>query len=189
MRGEHRAKAKLLRRVSATTGLTKALRRATRALSELGIPSLVVGGYAVQEHGYARYTADVDLIVSDLDRARDCLSIAGFVESVGPGMSLRDPATNVEIHLLPGGGSVSPGPLMLPMPARVAREPTIVDLNDLIAIKLSSYLSLPVTRMHDFADVVRLVQANHLTRDFQLPSLVRQTYTDMWDGLEAERIR
>jgi len=50
----HRVRAQLLRRVSDSTALSRTMRKAVRVLAEAGIPSLVVGGYAVQENGYAR---------------------------------------------------------------------------------------------------------------------------------------
>lgn len=37
------------------------MRKAVRVRAERSIPSLVVGGYAVQENSYARFTSDVDI--------------------------------------------------------------------------------------------------------------------------------
>ena len=59
----HRARATLLRKVSASSDLSRTMRRAVRVLAEANIPSLVVGGYAVQENGYPRFTSDVGIIV------------------------------------------------------------------------------------------------------------------------------
>jgi hypothetical protein len=74
----HRVRADLIRKVSNSTGLARTMRKAVRVLAEAGIPSLVVGGYAVQEHGYARFTSDVDIIVPDVAAARTVLTINGF---------------------------------------------------------------------------------------------------------------
>jgi len=59
-------RASLLRKVSASTDLSTTMSKAVRVLSRSGIPSLVVGGYAVQENGYARFTSDVDIVVPDV---------------------------------------------------------------------------------------------------------------------------
>ena len=47
----------------ANPALQQTLNEAVRILGENGIPSLVVGGVAVQEYGYPRGTIDVDLVV------------------------------------------------------------------------------------------------------------------------------
>lgn len=80
----HRVRANLLRKVSASTDLAKTMRKAVRLLAEAGIPSLVVGGYAVQENGYARFTSDVDIIVPDVEKARGTLSNKGFRKNPVP---------------------------------------------------------------------------------------------------------
>ena len=67
------ARAKLMRRVSGTASLEATLRNAVQALETRGIPSLVVDAYAVQEHGYARFTADLDFVVPDVGQARGVL--------------------------------------------------------------------------------------------------------------------
>jgi hypothetical protein len=56
------------------------LARVGRILREAGIPFAVAGGFAVIEHGYERFTKDVDLLVyaGDLLRAMDALRAAGF---------------------------------------------------------------------------------------------------------------
>src|SRR5512139_4094919 len=36
----------------------------TRALNEAGVPFIVVGGLAVNAHGYGRATQDIDLVIS-----------------------------------------------------------------------------------------------------------------------------
>ncbi len=185
----HRVRAQLIRKVSGSTELTRTLRKAVSALSRSNIPSLVVGGYAVQEHGYARFTSDVDLVVPNVAEAREVLSIRGFRENPGSSMSLTDRLTKVEIDLLPGGGAVGPGPLPLPLPTIVSPDPTLVDLRTLIELKLSSYLGSPLSRNQDFADVIALIKANSLPRDFPLHQAVEPQFQSTWDGLEAEAAR
>jgi hypothetical protein len=182
----HRVRADLLRKVSGSTEIGKTMRKAVRALAARGIPSLVVGGYAVQENGYARFTSDVDIVVPDVAEAHGVLSMSGFKENAGSSMTLTDRVTKVEIDLLPGGGSVGPGPLKLPLPTAVSDTPTIADLKTLIEIKLSSYLGSPTRRAQDLADVVQLVQANGLGREFGVDGAVRAQYLGILDGLAAD---
>jgi len=46
-----------------------------------------------------------------------------------------------------------------------------------------------VSRLRDLGDVVELIKANQLSRDYELASSVIERYTQVWDGLEAERLR
>jgi hypothetical protein len=114
------------------------------------------------------------------------LSISGFKENAGSSMTLTDRVTKVEVDLLPGGGSVGPGPLKLPLPTAVSEAPDIADLKTLIEIKLSSYMGSPTRRAQDLADVVRLVEANGLGREFGVDAAVREQYLAILDGLEAD---
>ena len=162
------------------------MRKAVGALSRAGIPSLVVGGYAVQEHGYARFTSDVDLVVPDVAEAGGVLSINGFEENFGSSMTVTDRVSKVEVNLLPGGKSVGPGPLMLPMPEQASEEPNIVDLRTLVEIKLSSYMGSPLSRLRDLADVIELIRASNMERNFLMADQVGPVYLETWDGLRVE---
>ncbi len=183
LEASHHVRAKLLRKVSASTDLSKTMRKAVRVLAEANIPSLVVGGYAVQEHGYARFTSDVDIVVPNVAEALSVLSINGFRENPGSTMTVTDRISKVEVDLLPGGGSVGPGPLKLPMPVAVSTQPAIADLPTLIEIKLSSYLGSPGSRLKDLADVQELIKSNNLARDFKVDTAVQQKFDELWRGL------
>jgi hypothetical protein len=180
-------KAKFLRKSSGSTDIEKTLQRAVKALADRGIPSLVVGGYAVQENGYPRYTTDVDIVVPEVALAISWLSISGFKENQGSTMTVTDRTTKVEVDLLPAGGNVGPGPLNLPIPVKVTMNPNIADLRTLLEIKLSSYMGSPGSRLKDAADVVELIKANNLPRDLAIHPDVRDTYLQLWDNLFDER--
>jgi len=165
------------------------MRKAVRVLAEANIPSLVVGGYAVQENGYARFTSGVDIVVPNVAAARAILTLNGFRENPGSSMTVTGRISKVEVYLLPGGGSVGPGPLPLPMPANVSAQPTIADLRTLIEIKLSSYLGSPESRIQDRADVVALIKANNMPQDFELNPTVRTRYEEIWSNLRREELR
>src|SRR5882762_3861086 len=56
----------VLRENTGTTGVLQTAQAAAGALADYDIPHLIVGGIAVQEHGYPRVTIDVDIVVPDV---------------------------------------------------------------------------------------------------------------------------
>jgi hypothetical protein len=112
--------AEFLREASGSTDIKKTLLKALKGLKLFDIPHYVRGGFAVQEHGYPRFTVDVDIIVPDFEFARERLSLNGFKPNSGSKMTLTDRETKVEIDLLPGGNKVDPGPLAMPKPTHVS---------------------------------------------------------------------
>ena len=144
---------------------------------------------SVQEHGWPRYTIDVDIIVPDVEFAREKLSLNGFEANPGSKMTVTDRETKVEIDVLPGGGKVGPGPVAFPMPTKVSDKPQYLTLTDLISVKVSSYIGSPFDRARDYSDVVELVKANRPLRDLAVNPMVRDEYHKIWDGLHAERSR
>lgn len=147
------------------------------------IPHYVCGGFAVQEHGYPRFTVDVDIIVPDVRVARDKLCMNGFKENPGARMTVMDRETKVEVDLQPRGSKLDPGPLTFPIPAHVSSEPQILSLPSLISSKLSTYIGRGIDRAQDYADVVTLIKVNHLPRDYDVDVKVRELYHQMWDEL------
>jgi hypothetical protein len=182
----HNRRAKLLRKVSESTNPKTIMRKAVRVLSRYGIPSLVVGGYAVQENGYARFTLDVDIVVPDIEKAQARLLDHGFEAVPVSNMTVIDRTTTVRVNLLPGGGVMREGPIPLPLPVTLAGEPIIADLQTLLVMKLSSYLGSPVSRLKDLADVVELIKANKTPRELNLNSEVVHEYQRVWDGLREK---
>ena len=176
-------RAVFLRESSGSTNLEKTLLKALKVLELFGIPHFVCGGFAVQEHGYPRFTVDVDLIVPDVALAREKLSMNGFQENVGSSMTLTDRETKVEVDLLPGGGKVDSGPLSLPMPMEVSARPRFLTLEKLLSAKLSTYIARGIQRAQDYADVAQLMSVNQLPRDFAVDAPVRDLYQKLWDEL------
>jgi hypothetical protein len=179
--------AEFLRESSGSTNIEKTLLKALRVLKLFNIPHYVCGGFAVQELGYPRFTVDVDIIVPDVEFAIEKLSMNGFQQNPGSKMTVTDRETRVEVDLLPGGRKIDPGPLTLPMPAEVSDKPRILTLDKLISAKLSTYMGRGIERSQDLADVVKLVQANQLPRDFGVDPKVRDEYRKIWDGLHQPR--
>jgi len=182
---QFRQQAVFLREASDSTNIEKTLLKALKVLKLFNIAHYVCGGFAVQERGYPRFTVDVDIIVPDVALAVEKLSMNGFKRNVGSKMTVTDRETKVEVDLLPGGERIDPGPLTLPMPTLVSDKPQILTLEKLISAKLSTYIGRGIDRSQDYADVVQLVKANRLPRDFGVDSKVRDEYHKIWDGLRG----
>ena len=176
--------AEFLRESSGSTNLEKTLRKALKILKLFDIPHYVCGGFAVQERGYPRFTVDVDIIVPDVAFAIEKLSINGFKQNPGSKMTVTDRETKIEVDLLPGGRKMDPGPLTLPMPTNVSDEPQLLSLEKLISAKLSTYIGRGIKRNRDLSDVVELIEANRLARDFGVEPQVRDEYHKVWDALQ-----
>jgi hypothetical protein len=179
--------AEFLRESSGSTNIQKTLLKALSVFKLFDIPHYVCGGFAVQEHGYPRFTVDVDIIVPDVKLAREKLTMNGFKANPGSKMTVTDRETNVEVDLLPGGKKIDPGPLTLPMPTQVSDTPQILILEKLISSKLSTYMGRGVERAQDYADVVKLIQANHLPRQCTVDAQVLDQYQSIWDGLHSNK--
>lgn len=175
--------AEFLRESSGSTTIKDTLLKALKVFQHFGIPHYVCNGVAVQEHGYPRFTVDVDIIVPDVEFAKEKLSLNGFKANPGSRMTVTDLETNVEVDLLPGGKKVDPGPLSFPMPTRVSETPQILTLEMLISAKLSTYIGVGARRLQDYADVAKLIEANHLSREFGVDPKVQDEYWKIWDEL------
>jgi hypothetical protein len=185
---QFREQAELLRESSGSTNIEKTLLKALRVLKLFNIPHYVCGGFAVQEHGYPRFTVDVDIIVPDVQLAREKLSIYGFKENPGSKTTVTDRETKVEIDVLPGGGNVGLGPVSFPMPTKVSGKPQILALHDLISLKLSSYIGSPIDRAQDYADAIKLIQVNRPPREFGIDSHVLELYYTLWDQIHKHSV-
>ena len=183
---QFREQAAFLRDSSGSTNIEKTLLKALRVLKLFNIPHYVCGGFAVQELGYPRFTVGVNIIVPDVDLAIEKLSMNGFRPNPGSGMTVTDRETKVEVDLLPGGKKVDPGPLALPMPTQVSDTPQILTLEKLISAKLSTYIGRGIERSQDHADVVKLIQANDLPKEFGVAPKVQELYHAIWDELHAK---
>jgi hypothetical protein len=72
------------------------------------------------------------------------------------------------------------GPLPLPMPAQVSAEPQILPIDMLINLKLSA------GQTQDFADVVELIKANSLPKEYPVDAAVELDYEEAWEMAAAE---
>jgi hypothetical protein len=153
-----------------------ALARLTRHLSNAGIDYAIIGGMAMAAHGYMRFTADVDVLIAaeNLDLTESCLVAAGYKHATG--RRWHDVA-GTAIDLFPRGD-----------PAAVSMEIDgirVVRLEKLIDYKLAAGLANP-HRLHDLADVQRLIEGLDLPLDFaqKLDPSVRDTFIEYWHAIQ-----
>jgi len=185
------SEAHLLRENTRTTGLEQTARAVAETLEHFDVPHLIVGGFAVQEHGYPRLTVDVDVVVPDVLDAVELLtaSLTGPFQRI-PGVEDRlvDGRNEVNVDLLPAGKVVKRGcRVPFPQPVEVTDSPKIVRIEQLISLKLDSWHNSPLRRAQDKADVIQLIIHRHLPRDLTVEPVILQLYSEIWDGLEAER--
>lgn len=175
-------------------GVRESLMRITARLEELGIPYAVAGGMALFQHGYRRFTEDVDILVSTmgLKRVHEELEGLGYLPPFKGSKNLRDTQSGVRIEFLVSGrfpGDGKPKPVAFPDPVDAGTEidgVRYLRLPVLIELKLASGMTSP-GRMKDLADVQELIKALKLPASFadQLNAYVRDKYMELWQGANA----
>src|SRR5437762_4220772 len=78
------------------TAVVETARAVSSLLAEHGIPVLIAGGVAVQLHGYPRVTVDVDIVVPDVQKAREFLVTHGYTASVLQPLAVIDPRRKID---------------------------------------------------------------------------------------------
>ena len=166
-----------------------AAERIGKALAELEIPFAVAGALAANAHGHVRTTEDVDILLTreGLEKFKAHWLGRGWVEKFPGSRGMTDTVAGVDIDVLITGeypGDGKPKPVAFPDPSGVvvpdADGIPILALAALIELKLASGMSAP-HRIQDLADVLQLVRANRLSREFeqQLSPYVREKYREI----------
>ena len=169
----------------------QALARICQRLSELGIPYAVCGGMALFQHGFRRFTDDVDLLVTreDLQRIHSELEGRGYLPVFSGSKNLRDTEVGVRIEFLVTGqypGDGKPKPVAFPHPESAAIELNgfhCLQLSKLVELKLASGMTV-TERVKDLGDVQELIKLLHLPLEFSetLDPFVRGKYAELWNG-------
>jgi hypothetical protein len=170
-------------------GLHAAAAEIAKRLGDAGIDYAIAGAIALGEHGLKRLTVDVDVLIrrEELDRFKAEWLGRGYVDVRPGGRAVRDTANNVKIDFLvtgdfPGDGKPKPVAFPDPREAAVAGERNrIVSLPRLVEMKLAYGMTAP-HRLQDLADVLRLIRAAGLPRDFgsRLDPYVREKFDELW---------
>ena len=165
----------------------RTMEKITRRLTELGIPYAVAGGMALFQHGYRRFTEDVDILVTKdgLELIHQRLEGLGYVPPFTGSKNLRDTETGVRIEFLVAGGfpgDGQPKPVAFPDPGQVGVEIDsirCINLPKLVELKLAS--GTAAWRLKDLADVQEMIRVLGLSTDFadQLDPSVRDKFLEL----------
>jgi len=170
-------------------GVRSAAAAIAERLAEAGIDYAIAGAIALGEHGVKRLTVDVDVLIrrEGLDRFKAEWLGRGYLDVRPGGKAVRDTINNVKIDFLltgdfPGDGKPKPVAFPDPREAVIAGDKyRVVSLPRLVEMKLASGMTAP-HRLQDLADVLRLIRAADLPRDFggQIDPYVRAKFEELW---------
>lgn len=156
------------RMIAAVEDVRLRARRVSGALTESGIPFMVVGGHAVAswvarvDQEAVRNTKDVDLLVrrTDFDRVIQVLELAGFVHQNVSGVDLfldgPDGSVRSAVHIVFAGERVYPE-YVAETPDVTESEPgpefPVPTLEALVRMKLTSFRLKDKVHLLDLLDV------------------------------------
>jgi GNAT superfamily N-acetyltransferase len=178
----NRKEAALIRTSSGNQNLV--LKAVTKLLGENKIGSIVVGGVAVQQYGYPRNTKDIDLSVTDANKAMQVLVNHGYKQETE--VVVFDPQYGEEINILQGGKTVAACDVPLPIPTETNITPEFCGLATLIDLKIGSYLGARKVRNdrdQDRVDILKLIKRNQLPRDLLQGKKHQEEYEITWDDM------
>ncbi len=177
--------------------VNQTLKQLARDLEERGIDYAVIGAIALNQHGYKRFTSDIDVLLTKngLQKFQNELVGRGYRPAF-PGATRKFRATseNVPIEIITSGefpGDGKPKAVVFPDPTEVRVEIDgiqTVALETLVELKLASGSS-DLGRLKDLADVQELIRVLNLEAAFsdRLNASVRAVYLQLRDALENSR--
>jgi len=178
-----------LRFFNGTGMLNDALSRLVRDLDRNGIDYAVIGAIALNQHGYRRFTEDIDLLMTreGLDEFREKLVGLGYRPAFeGAKKKFRTTEENIPVDIITAGefpGDGLPKPVIFPDPAAVSvviDGVNTVSLDTLIELKLTSGISAP-DRLKDLADVQEMIKLKNLDETYaeRLDPYVREKFLEL----------
>lgn len=173
--------------------LNDALSKLVRDLDEQDIDYAVIGAVALNQHGFQRFTTDIDLLMTrdGLDRFRKTLVGLGYRPTFeGAKKKFRTTEENVPVEIITAGefpGDGLPKPVVFPDPADstvVIDGIKTITLEKLIELKLASGLTA-AHRLKDLADVQEVIKIKRLDAAFaeKLDDFVRAKYLELYDAV------
>jgi len=177
--------------------LNIALAKLTRDLKEHGIDYMVIGALALFEHGYARLTEDIDLVMTAEGLEvfhRELIGLGYLPAFQGAKKRLRSTTEGITIEVMITGeypGDGKPKPVRIPDPAAASIEiegVRFVNFEKLIELKLASGMTAP-HRLKDLADVQELIKIRNLQKDFaeKLDPYVKNKFLELVESVENSK--
>ena len=157
------------------------VRKAVRTVD--GAYAVFIGGLAVQEYGFMRFTEDVDVVV-DAAHYRDVLEKLREMDfEITSEFTLKNKQTGALLDLLREGAKLKDSKFSLPHPKELGRNLGFAKLSALICLKLDAG-----GRLKDLADIAEL-----LKRSMDQASIIRKEippeYHEKYDELVAQARR
>jgi hypothetical protein len=166
-------------------------------LDQAGIPFAVIGALAMRQHGYNRYTEDIDILTTPEGLARIHSELVGLgmvPRSTGLRKKLRATKHRVDIDVIQAGepAGAEGSPVQYPSPLSSAfvegpdgiRYPTLAAL---IVFKIAS--GVWGRRLRDLADAQELIKAAGLDEGFEdeIPKELRSRFRELVRASREER--
>lgn len=169
--------------------LNETLRRVAKDLEAREIDYSVIGAVALNNHGYRRFTEDIDLLLAKegLEKFQSELVGLGYRPAFeGATKKFRTTAENVTIEIITSGefpGDGKPKPVVFPNPNEHQIEIDgikTLTLEKLIELKLASGMTA-AHRLKDLADVQELIKLKSLSADYaeKLNPFVREKFLEL----------
>ena len=177
------------RMMNAVLKVRERLERTSRCLAKANVPYAIIGGNAVAawvstvDPGAVRNTRDVDILLrrEDFSLAVDAMATEGFVQEVAGSVTLfldgPDGLPSQGVHVLWANEKVRPtydSPTPTIESVRMLENMRIVELEDLVRMKLNSFRLKDQVHLQDFL-AVGLVDTSWLSRF--TPSLAARLQT------------
>lgn len=173
------------------------LKRLAADLDARGIAYSVIGAVALNQHGYQRFTRDIDVLMTreGLEKFTEELIGRGYRPAFsGATKTFRATAENVPIEVITAGeypGDGKPKPVVFPDPANSYVEIDgikTIPLEKLVELKLASGMT-GLGRRRDLADVQELIRVRSLDASLaeRLDLSVRAVYLELHDELVQAR--
>lgn len=179
--------------------MNETLRRLAQDLDANGIAYSVVGAVALNQHGYRRFTEDIDVLMTreGLRTFTETLVGRGYrLAFAGAEKTFRATAANVPVEVIMTGeypGDGKPKPVVFPDPEEcsvVIDGIRTVTLEKLIELKLASGMT-GRGRRKDLADVQELIRIRRLDASIaeRLDPSVRGVFLELHHELTGDEDR
>jgi hypothetical protein len=174
--------------------INETLRRVANDLDNHAIDYDVIGAIALNQHGYRRFTEDIDLLMTreGLETFQRELVGLGYRPAFeGATKKFRTTQENVTVEIITSGefpGDGKPKPVVFPNPNENQIEIDgikTLTLEKLVELKIASGMTAP-HRLKDLADVQEIIKIKNLTSDFaeKLNPFVREKFLELQQAVE-----